>query len=124
MKVGNTIRNNRLRGLSKEDKEIEKIIIKKEKTEQSKEKAKEKTKEKTNKKLQEKENTDKKVGISIINTIPINNCEFSYIDDIVNKKDLEGKHIFIDPVRKKCINLLHLYYLYIFTHLLRGHYLL
>jgi len=106
MKVGNTIRNNRLRGLSKEDKEIEKIIIKKEKTEQSKEKAKEKAKEKTNKKLQEKENTDKKVGISIINTTPINNCEFSYINDIINKKDLEGKHIFIDPGKRSLFTMM------------------
>ena len=100
MKLGNTIRNNRLRGLSKEGKEIEKEIIKKEKIEQAKEKAK----EKANKKL--KENTDKKIGESIINTTSINNCEFSYIEDIVNKKDLEGKHIFIDPGKRSLFTMM------------------
>ena len=104
IKLGNTIRNNRLRGLSKEGKEIEKEIIKKEKIEQAKEKAKEKLKIKANKKL--KENTDKKIGESIINTTSINNCEFSYIEDIVNKKDLEGKHIFIDPGKRSLFTMM------------------
>ena len=106
IKLGNTIRNNRLRGLSKEDKEIEKEIIKKEKIEQAKEKvkSKEKLKIKANKKL--KENTDKKIGESIINTTSINNCEFSYIEDIVNKKDLEGKHIFIDPGKRSLFTMM------------------
>ena len=104
MKLGNTIRNNRLRGLNKEGKEIEKEIIKKEKIEQAKEKAKEKLKIKANKKL--KENTDKKIGESIINTTSINNCEFSYIEDIVNKKDLEGKHIFIDPGKRSLFTMM------------------
>lgn len=40
IKLGNTIRNNRLRGLNKEGKEIEKEIIKKEKIEQAKKKQK------------------------------------------------------------------------------------
>ena len=114
MKLGNTIKNNRLKGLSKENKEIEKEIIKKEKAEQIKAKANEKAKanakEKENKKLKEKlqvnENTKVKVGESIIKTTTINNCEFPYIDDIVNKKDLEGKHIFIDPGKRSLFTMM------------------
>ena len=87
---------------NQKNKEIEKEIIKKEKAEQIKAKANEKAnekakaneKEKENKKLKEKlqvnENTKVKIGENIINNTPINNCEFPYIDDIVNKKDLEG----------------------------------
>ena len=118
MKLGNTIRNNRLKGLSKKNKEIEKEIIKKEKAEQIKAKANEKAnekakanaKEKENKKLKEKlqvnENTKVKIGENIINNTPINNCEFPYIDDIVNKKDLEGKHIFIDPGKRSLFTMM------------------
>ena len=56
MKLGNTIRNNRLKGLNKEDKELEKELIKKEKAEQNNSKAKAKVKANTN----AKENTKTK----------------------------------------------------------------
>ncbi len=136
MKLGNTIRNNRLKGLSKEDKELEKELIKKEKAEQNNSKskvnvnvkantnakvnvnvkanakvnvkantnAKENTKTKENTNTKTKENT--KVSENIINTTTINNCEFPYIDDIVNKKELEGKHIFIDPGKRSLFTMM------------------
>jgi hypothetical protein len=94
MKLGNTIRNNRLKGLTKEDKELEKEVIKKEKALQIKDKAKNKAKVKV------------KISENIINTTGINNCEFPYIDDIVNKIELEGKHIFIDPGKRSLFTMM------------------
>ena len=104
MKKCKAIVNNRLKGLNKEDKIKEKAIIKKEKEliinnkkdEQKKLRAEEKAKtikDTTNiKSVKEKiiKNTSK--------------YEFPYIDD-VNKDELQGKHIFIDPGKRSLLTM-------------------
>ena len=104
MKKCKAIVNNRLKGLNKEDKIKEKAIIKKEKEliinnkkdEQKKLRAEEKAKtikDTTNiKSVKEKiiKNTSKD--------------EFPYIDD-VNKDELQGKHIFIDPGKRSLLTM-------------------
>jgi len=113
MKQGKTIVNNRLRGLTKEDKIKEKKIIKEEKEliinnkkeeqkklkEEEREREREKEREKTN-----KDNTNiKSVKEKIIkNTIK---DEFPYIDD-VNKDELKGNHIFIDPGKRSLLTMM------------------
>ena len=138
-KLGNTIRNNRLKGLNKEEKNLEKEIIKTEKINKIKEKEKEKEiikteklkekeKEKAKAKAKENEKEKKKVKVNkdvkdntntqstensnekdktksetrIINTKSI---EFPYIDDI-DKKELDGKHIFIDPGKRSLFTMM------------------
>ena len=105
MKKCKAIVNNRLKGLNKEDKIKEKAIIKKEKEliinnkkdEQKKLRAEEKAKtikDTTNiKSVKEKiiKNTSKD--------------EFPYIDD-VNKDELQGKHIFIDPGKRSLLTMM------------------
>jgi hypothetical protein len=81
--------NDKLKGLSKEEKQTEREIIKKEKL--NKKVTKNNSKEINNKEnpKETKESNDK---------IPYK-YEFPYIDD-VNKEVLKGKHIFIDPGKR------------------------
>ena len=91
MKQSKSIVNNKLKGLNKEDKIKIKELIKEEKEQISKKKKEDKKKTTVNK--------DK----TKINSN--NKTEFSYIDD-VNKDELQGQHIFIDPGKRSLLTMM------------------
>jgi len=95
MKDGKAIINNKLKGLNKEDKIKLKTIIKEEKELISKKKKED------NQKMNKKNNEESKITKSNI----INKSEFPYIDD-VNKDELIGKHIFIDPGKRSLLTMM------------------
>ena len=103
MKLAKSIVNNRLKGLTKEEKTKEKELIKNEKELikiNNKEKLK---KERDTKKTDEnnKPEITKKEQKDIIN----DENEFKYITD-VNKEQLKGKHIFIDPGKRSLLTMM------------------
>ena len=100
MKDGKAIINNKLKGLNKEDKIKLKTVIKEEKAIVNKQKKEEQKKSKDN-------NNNKKALKSNISNITniTNKIEFPYIDD-VNKDELIGKHIFIDPGKRSLLTMM------------------
>jgi hypothetical protein len=93
-KEGNKKKRQRLNGLTVEEKKIENAKIIQEKEDIKK--------EKTQLMKLQKEN-DKKNGIQP-NTKTIKNIEFPYIDD-VDKNELIGNHIFIDPGKRSLLTM-------------------
>ena len=102
MKEGKAELNSKLKGLNREDKIKKKTLIKEEKAIVNKQKKEEQKKSKDNKK---KEALKSNIT-NITNIINItNNVEFPYIDD-VNKDELIGKHIFIDPGKRSLLTMM------------------
>ena len=109
MKKGKTITENKLKGLSIEEKKKVKNELKDAKNKKEaehkntvKENISKKIKNKNNKKsidINNDINNDITNDINNKSTITNRKSEFLYIDD-VNKNELEGKHIFIDPGKR------------------------